>query len=101
MGHAASTVVREVVGSTAWCASFGGGALSAFPLWAWVGFTALIVVLLALDLLVFGRGEREISPRRATVLSGFWIGLALLFGVAVFVVAGPRAGGGGFARSLG
>ncbi len=44
--------------------------MSAFPLWAWVGFTALIVGLLVLDLLVFGRGAREISFRRATVLSG-------------------------------
>ncbi len=72
---------------------FGGGAMNAFPLWAWVGFTVLIVGLLVLDLLVFARGSREISFRRATVLSGFWIGLALLFGVVVFVVGGPQRGG--------
>ena len=71
----------------------GGGLLSAFPLWAWAAFTALIVGLLVLDLLVFGRGEREISFRQATALSAFWIGLALLFGVAVFAVAGPERGG--------
>ena len=67
--------------------------MSAFPLWAWVGFTALIVGLLVLDLLVFARGAREISFRRASVLSAFWVGLALLFGVLVFVVAGPERGG--------
>lgn len=67
--------------------------MSAFPLWAWVGFTALIIGLLVLDLLVFARGEREISFRRATVLSAFWVGLALLFGVVVSVVAGPERGG--------
>ena len=67
--------------------------MNAFPLWAWVGFTALIVGLLVLDLLVFGRGAREISFRRAGVLSAFWIGLALLFGVLVLVVAGPERGG--------
>ena len=71
----------------------GGGLLSTFPLWAWAAFTALIVGLLVLDLLVFGRGEREISFRQATALSAFWIGLALLFGVAVFAVAGPERGG--------
>ena len=71
--------------------------MSAFPLWAWVGSTALIVGLSVLDLLVFGRGAREISFRRATVLGGFWMGLALLFGVAVFVVAGPERGGEYFA----
>jgi len=43
--------------------------MSAFPIWAWVGFTALIVVLLLLDLLVLARGEREISFRQATGLS--------------------------------
>ena len=71
--------------------------MSVFPLWAWVGFTGLIVGLLVLDLLVFGRGEREISFRRATILSAFWIGLALLFGVAVYLVAGPERGGEYFA----
>jgi TerC family integral membrane protein len=99
MGHVfvRNTAVREAAESVPGRAASGGGALSVFPLWAWVGFTALIVVLLVLDLLVFGRGEREISFRRATVLSGFWIGLALLFGVAVFVVAGPERGGEYFA----
>ncbi|MDQ4127112.1 MAG: TerC family protein [Actinomycetota bacterium] len=67
--------------------------MSAIPLWAWVGFAALVSVLLLLDLLVLARGNREISFRRATVLSVFWIGLALLFGVAVFAVAGPARGG--------
>src|SRR5918997_1091481 len=77
-------------------APLGGGLLSAFPLWAWVGFTGLIVGLLVLDLLVLGRGAREISFRQATLLSGFWIGLALLFGVAVLFMAGSARGGGGF-----
>ncbi len=67
--------------------------MAAFPVWAWVGFTALIVVLLLLDLLVLARGEREISFRQATALSLFWIVLALLFGVVVFALAGPERGG--------
>ena len=53
---------------------------------------ALIVVLLVLDLLLVARGSREISFRRATILSGFWILLALLFGMVVFVVAGSERG---------
>ncbi|HLL38857.1 MAG TPA: TerC family protein [Rubrobacteraceae bacterium] len=67
--------------------------MSAFPIWAWVGFTALIVALLLLDLLVLARGEREISFRQATGLSVFWIVLALVFGVLVFALAGPERGG--------
>jgi tellurite resistance protein TerC len=71
--------------------------MTAFPVWAWVGFTALVVVLLVLDLFVFARGAREISFPKATALSGFWIAVALLFGVAVWVVAGPQRGGEYFA----
>ncbi len=67
--------------------------MSAFPIWAWVGFTALIVVLLLLDLFVLARAKREISFRRATILSLFWIVLALLFGAVVFALAGPQRGG--------
>lgn len=67
--------------------------MTAFPVWAWVGFTALVVVLLLLDLFVLARGSRELSFRQATLLSLFWIALALLFGAAVFVVAGPQRGG--------
>ncbi|MEJ7820432.1 MAG: hypothetical protein WKF44_09030, partial [Rubrobacteraceae bacterium] len=66
--------------------------MTAFPLWAWVGFSGLVVVLLVLDLLVFGRGSREISFRLATVLSVGWICLALVFGMVVFLVAGPERG---------
>jgi tellurite resistance protein TerC len=71
--------------------------MSAFPTWAWAGFTVLVVGLLVLDLFVFGRGAREISFRRATILSGFWIAVALVFGVGVWVVAGPQRGGEYFA----
>ena len=52
----------------------------------------MISVLLALDLLVLARGAREISFRRAALLSGFWVAVALLFGALVFVVAGPGRG---------
>jgi tellurite resistance protein TerC len=69
-----------------------GEAVTAFPVWAWVGFTALVVLLLLLDLFVLARGSREISFRRATALSAFWICAALLFGATVFVLAGPQRG---------
>jgi tellurite resistance protein TerC len=73
------------------------GQMYAFPLWAWVGFSALIAALLLLDLLVLARREREISFRQATALSLFWIVLALLFGVVIFALAGPERGGEYFA----
>jgi hypothetical protein len=47
----------------------------------------LIFARVLLDLLGSARGSRRISFRQATLLSLFWIVPALLFGVAVFVVA--------------
>ena len=67
--------------------------MNEFPLWAWIGFTTLIVALLVLDLFVFARKSREISFQQATVMSVFWIGAALLFGLVVLFVAGPTRGG--------
>lgn len=71
-----------------------------FPVWAWIGFAALIGALLVLDLLALARGEREISFRQATILSVFWIVVALIFGVVVWVFAGPVRGGEYFAGYL-
>lgn len=66
--------------------------MTEFPLWAWIGFTSLIVILLVLDLFVFARKSREISFQQATAMSIFWIGAALLFGLVVLFVAGPTRG---------
>ena len=71
-----------------------------FPVWAWLGFAALIGALLVLDLLALARGEREISFRQATILSVFWIVVALIFGAVVWVFAGPARGGEYFAGYL-
>ncbi|HSL00751.1 MAG TPA: TerC family protein [Rubrobacteraceae bacterium] len=71
--------------------------MTTFPLWAWLGFTGLIALLLVLDLVVLARRSREISFRQATLMSVFWITVALLFGGVVFAVAGPERGGEYFA----
>jgi hypothetical protein len=51
--------------------------LTAFPLWAWAGFIVLLGLLLVLDLAVLARGAKVISFKRAALLSGFWIGVAV------------------------
>ncbi len=71
-----------------------------FPVWAWSGFAALIGALLVLDLLALARGEREVSFRQATILSVFWIAVALVFGTVVWAFAGPVRGGEYFAGYL-
>ncbi len=71
--------------------------MTTFPLWAWAGFIVLLGLLLMLDLAVLARGAKVISFRRAAVLSGFWIGVAVLFGLVLLVLAGPQRGGEYFA----
>ena len=69
-------------------------------LWVWAAFVGLILGLLALDLFVFHREAHAVDFREATKFSAFWIALGLLFGVVVFLVWGPTAGGEYFAGYL-
>jgi tellurite resistance protein TerC len=64
-----------------------------FPVWAWVGFGAFILLMLVLDLFVLHRDAKEISFSEAAVLSAFWVALALLFGILVWIWAGPVTAG--------
>lgn len=62
-----------------------------FPLadywWFYVGFTAFIIVLLAVDLGVFHRKSHTISIREAARWSVVWISLSLLFNVGFYFYA--------------
>jgi tellurite resistance protein TerC len=49
--------------------------------------------MLVLDLFVLHRDAKEISFREAAVLSAFWVALALLFGILVWIWAGPTTAG--------
>jgi tellurite resistance protein TerC len=51
-----------------------------FPIWAWAAFTAFVLAMLAVDLLVLHRDAREVSLRQAGTWSAVWILLALAFG---------------------
>jgi tellurite resistance protein TerC len=65
----------------------------AFPVWAWVAFGAFVLLMLVLDLFVLHRDAKEISFREAAVLSTFWVALGLLFGILVWIWAGPTTAG--------
>jgi tellurite resistance protein TerC len=54
-------------------------------LWMYVGFLALVLLLLALDLGVFHRTAHVVSVREALGWSAFWIGLGLAFTVFIYV----------------
>lgn len=60
-------------------------------LWWWVGFNALILALLALDLGVFNKKVQAVSMRSALQWSAVWVTLALAFGVAIDRVMGRQA----------
>jgi tellurite resistance protein TerC len=52
--------------------------------WFYLGFTALVLLLLALDLGIFQRKTHAVSFREAGILSGVWIALALAFNFAFY-----------------
>jgi tellurite resistance protein TerC len=56
----------------------------------WIAFSAVVLVLLAVDLLVFHRRAHAVRMREALIWSGVWIGLALLFNLGVYHWFGPH-----------
>jgi tellurite resistance protein TerC len=66
--------------------------LSSAPWWAWIGFHALVIAMLALDLGVFNRKVHAPSFKEAAAWSAVWIGLALVFNGAVFHWMGALKG---------
>lgn len=62
------------------------------PVWMWLAFLGIIVVLLVLDLGVVHRKQREIEVRESLALSAFYVTLGLAFGGWVWWQFGPQAG---------
>lgn len=53
--------------------------ISIAPTWLWIAFSLGILVLLFIDLSLFGRGHHKIQTRTALLESGIWIAVALSF----------------------
>ena len=58
----------------------------------WVGFTLLVLSMLALDLGVFHRRAHAVSVREALLWTAIWITLSLLFNLGVYSWFGPERG---------
>jgi tellurite resistance protein TerC len=58
----------------------------------WAGLGVVVIVMLALDLLVFARGH-EPRLRESVAWSVVWLAAALVFGAAVWAWQGAEAGG--------
>ena len=56
------------------------------PLWAWIVFYVLVVVMLYVDLKSFGRkGQHEVSIREALTMTAVWITVSLVFCAGIYL----------------
>ncbi len=62
------------------------------PAWVWLGFVGIVFALLAFDLGVLHKDDREIGVRESLLLSAGYIGVALLFGAWVWWYLGAPSG---------
>ena len=60
-------------------------------IWAWVALLAVVLVMLAVDLLMH-RDAHEIGVREAAVWSAIWVGIGLAVGGVIWVVYGSEFG---------
>ena len=62
------------------------------PLWVWLLFLAIVVVLLALDLGVLHRKDKEIGAKESLITYACYVAIALVFGGYVWLSQGAEAG---------
>ena len=55
------------------------------PLWAWIVFYVLVLVMLMIDLVSFGRkGQHEVSVAEALKMTAVWIGVSMVFCAGIY-----------------
>jgi tellurite resistance protein TerC len=62
------------------------------PVWMWLSFITIVIILLALDLGVLHRKQREIEISESLILSAVYICLGLAFGGWIWWYMGETAG---------
>ena len=60
------------------------------PLWAWLAFAAVVLVMLLIDLLGH-RGAHIIGFKEAAIWSSIWVGISLIFAVILAFTLGREA----------
>jgi len=56
------------------------------PLWAWIVFYVLVLLMLVADLKMFGRkGQHEVNVGEALQMTAVWIGVSLVFCLGVYL----------------
>jgi tellurite resistance protein TerC len=66
-------------------------------LYAWIITVVVMVTILAIDVLIIGRRPHEPSMKEAGLFIGIYVALAVVFGLGVWAIAGPRYAGEFFA----
>jgi len=61
--------------------------------WVWVATLIVLVGVLLADLFVIGRRPHEPSVRESTLWVCLYVGLAVVFGLGIWVVSGPQYAG--------
>lgn len=62
------------------------------PLWAWILFYIIVVIMLVIDLKMFSRkGEHEVDVGEALRMTAVWIGVSLLFCFGIYLFDGEGA----------
>lgn len=54
------------------------------PVWMWVGFLSIVVALLAFDLGVLNREDKEMGIKESLWLSAFYIAFAIFYGAGIW-----------------
>ena len=55
------------------------------PLWAWIIFYVLVLIMLIIDLKMFGKkGQHEVNVKEALQMTAVWIAVSLLFCVGIY-----------------
>jgi tellurite resistance protein TerC len=70
------------------------------PSWVWFATVGGILVLLLADLALALRRPHAVEIREAALWTAFYVGVAVVFGIGMLVVSGPRYGGEFFAGWL-
>ena len=60
--------------------------------WLWPIFGIIFIAAFILDLFVFQRKAHDIPVKEALKLVGFWVAIAAIFAVLLFIVDGPERG---------
>ena len=69
-------------------------------LYAWIITVVVMITVLAIDVLIIGRRPHEPSMKECATFIAIYVGLAVIFGLAVWGISGPQYAGEFFAGWL-